>query len=134
MMSCIDPPATIAGGSGSFDARSLSCWLAITDAAGVPFVPATEIVIASSGVVDRLISGIATEADMVEVDRMADAMERLPTGWMVRHDHVGSEDLTIAAATGQLPEGGDDGVGWARWGTSMLPSFRERPLVQAMAP
>src|SRR3546814_7392067 len=93
MTSCIDAAAIIAGGSGAFDARSLSCWLAIADAAGVPSVPAKEIVVASAGVIDRLISGIATEADMAEVDRMADAMERLPTGWMVRHDHVGSEDL-----------------------------------------
>lgn len=140
-----------AGAEGPFDARSMSAWLAIANLAGVPAVPATEIVRLPEPLLAFVVSPELTEspptqpsalfqaADLsgkgaltrafhqldeapVEMKRrlrelalaaLEDAAQRIPSGWMVRHDHMGPGVLKAFAALGRTPTDGDDGAAFA---------------------
>jgi len=118
------------GDGGPFDACDLRHWLALSEMAGVPFVPAREILALDeaemsllSGSVEvkdtavtrnirkhnrdfaELVGGAASgpEADIDAerlVERLHSAMDDIPEGWMVRFVRCGSSELKTLAGAG----------------------------------
>lgn len=153
--SWVQPEDLAAGRGGRFDACSLRCWLALAADAKVAFVPArvvlelseAEMSVASGttalpeGALKRRFSAkirewaeahgdeayeIPESPDPEAVaDKLADAMDDVPDGWMVRHDRCGPESLKALAGCGaagpEAPEtkfgpGLEVGPGWTRRG------------------
>lgn len=146
------------GGGGRFDTCDLRHWLAVAAKAGVPAIPAHEILRLSheetsvaSGpaqIPDEVatkmkanVRAALAELDItadntkeeeapeitrqVVMEKMADAADNLPPGWMVRHTRVGASSLKAIIGTGvgmrEPPEVrfGPDlevGPGWLRIG------------------
>jgi len=130
--SWVDPDAIARG--GPFDACDLRHWLLLAERAGVPFIPATEILSLSeaelsvidqqlqlpefvSNAIGRGLRRVLPELDGVarperagpdpaEVhERLFQAMEGIPYDWMVRTNISGSSMLKSLAGTGLIGDG-----------------------------
>jgi hypothetical protein len=130
--SWIDPDAI--GRSGPFDACDLRHWLLLADRAGVPYVPAREVLSLSEAelsAIDRKLEapGFVSKAidkglrrafpelegatpspapdlDPAEIrERLFTAMEGVPYDWMVRTNISGSSMLKSLAGTGLIGDG-----------------------------
>lgn len=156
--SWITPETLAAGEGGPFDACDLRHWLVLADKAGVPAIPAREILhltedehgllsgnvpLPSTPATRRLLASAAEVASELPIpespdvetkgpidceallDRLADAMDDIPEGWMVRSNRCGGSELKALAGVGiaadRAPEVrfGPDievGPGWVRIG------------------
>lgn len=155
--SWVSPESLAAGTGGPFDACDLRHWLALANRAGVPAIPAREILhlteeeigilsgsieVPSTPATRRLASAAAEVGrDLVAdgdlgsssssideealTDRLADAMDDIPEGWMVRSNRCGGSELKALAGVGitesRAPEvrfgpGLEVGPGWIRRG------------------
>lgn len=122
-------PAEVAQG-GPFDACDLRCWLELARVAGVPAVPAREILSleehemsalsgkvglpdtaparfarSRAGLLEGHLGGAehpgGPEPDMEELrERLYAAMDDVPEGWMVRYARCGSSELKTLAGAG----------------------------------
>lgn len=127
-------PEHIAGGEGgSFDVRSLLAWCEIARLAAVPTVPALPWVTLDESLIDRLLSGQVMDDETDALNAVgAQATDTLKTGYIVRHDHAGSERLKIQAAIGEPPSDGLDPIGWVRIGNYAFPDVTDRRTVNAI--
>lgn len=129
--SWVDPDRIASG--GAFDACDLRHWLLLADRAGVPFVPAREVLSLSeeelsaidqklqlpefvSNAISRGLKRVLPELegspppdeglDPAEVhERLFRAMEGIPSDWMVRSNISGSSMLKSLAGTGLVGDG-----------------------------
>lgn len=121
----LSPEAITRGETGEFDGRSLLAWCAVASRAGVPAVDAEPWVTLTEEQISAL-----TEGRQVDTDKLgaigARGTDSLRTGWIVRHDHMGSERLKIQAVVGEPPEDGLDPIGWVRIGNFAFPDIMDR--------
>lgn len=159
-----------------FDACELRIWLALARAAGVPHVPAREILTLSENELDLLSGEVqfpdtpATRAiraaaeDLLSslpdaanaapqpsapaatieelAERLYDAMDDVPEGWMVRSNRCGSSDLKTLAMVGitdnRPPEvrfgaNLEIGPGWIRAGNRRRINAADRRIIESAA-
>lgn len=130
----VSPADLEAGRGGPFDACDLRHWLVLAQRAGVPYIPAKEILTLTedelsklSGPVNipntpatrRLASGLAKELQSGDLDilssgptataeelheRCFDAMDLVPEGYMVRSNRCGGSELKSLAGFGAIGE------------------------------
>lgn len=170
--SWVGPDSIAAGEGGPFDACDLRHWLELARRAGVPFVEAKEILSleeeelsALSGGVTMpdtpLIRGIERRKRLLApfigdhgearpaspdlealVERLHEAMDDVPEGWMVRYARCGGSRLkTLAGAGVAGPEApeirfGPDlelGPGWVRRGNRRMVEVSDQRTVEAAA-
>lgn len=169
--SWVDADALAQGKGGRFDACDLRHWLALAARAGVPAIPAREILsltedemALASGTVQlsptlskRLAStmsgwmarhGIDAQKDTPVPDReavqekLAAAMDDVPSGWMVRHVRCGPSSLKALAGCGasgpEAPETRFDaelevGPGWVRNGNRRRVDAGDARFVESYA-
>jgi len=126
--SWVSPEAV--GKGGPFDACDLRCWLELARIAGVPAVPATEVLAleehemallsgkvempdtaparfarSRAGLLEEALGGAQfdpdPETDLDELhERLYAAMDGVPEGWMVRYARCGSSELKALAGAG----------------------------------
>jgi len=169
--SWVSHEALARGEGGRFDACDLRHWLVLAERAGVPFVPAREILsltedemsVASGsvelpGVIARRLAravrdhiphdaltpgNIPSETVMPNPDdvreKLADAMDEVPYGHMVRHVRCGPSSLKALAGCGasgpEAPEVrfGPDlevGPGWIRIGNRRMVDAADKRFVE----
>jgi hypothetical protein len=113
---------------GPFDACDLPCWLVLAEKAGVPFVPAREILRLSeqefsalsgsieqpqgkaldavrAGLGELVEASVPAEATVdrrAAADKLYAAMDGVPEGWMVRSARCGSSELKALAGVGTV--------------------------------
>lgn len=119
--------------SGQFEVRSLVNWIEIAKLSDVPHIPLKVIATVPTDVIDAIISEKPHPQSKTVFDTLMEGMESVPSSWMVRHDHSGSNDLKIAAAIGELPDDGNEGVGWTTIGNRPIPKFWDERIVKSMA-
>lgn len=126
----VEPDAITTGAGGVFDACDLRHWLAIAERAGVPFIPAREVLrlteaeasfasgqmqvppTLSRSLLERFAKtlGAAPAPDEPAIDASAleeklfSAMDEVPDGWMVRHIRSGGSMLKSFAGLGHAGE------------------------------
>lgn len=168
------------GEGGAFDACDLRHWLALAERAGVPAIPAREILVLEedefgalsgevnlpdtaavrslkralkAGAEELVAEGEAAGEDMtiptrapidLETlhDRLADAMDDVPEGWMVRLSRCGGSNLKSLAGFGIMSETAPEvrfgpnlevGPGWVRVGNRRRVDVSDRRTLEGVA-
>lgn len=170
LSSWVAPEALANGEGGAFDACDLRHWLILADRAGVPYIPAREILTLNeeelsllSGTIpipstpatrrlqaaippvppsnDQLINTAHIDREALS-DRLFDAMDDVPEGWMVRSNRCGGSELKALAGVGitgdRAPEvrfgpNLEVGPGWVRNGNRRRVNTSDKRTVTAAA-
>lgn len=127
----LTPEQIAAGERGEFDSRSLLAWLAVAERADVEAVAALPWISLSESEISALLEGRGLDTDTLD-RKAATATDALRTGWIVRHDHVGSERLKIQAVVGEPPDDALDPIGWVRIGNFAFPDIADRRHYRAV--
>lgn len=173
--SWVNPETLATGAGGPFDACDLRHWLILAELAGVPFIPAREVlhltedeISALSGEIsipstpatrrlqkaaEQLLADSGTDAQDSAItitpidrealfDRLFDAMDDVPEGWMVRSNRCGSSELKALAGVGAIGERAPEvrfgpnlevGPGWVRIGNRRRINVSDKRTLSAAA-
>ena len=169
--SWLEPDAIAGGASGPFDVFDLRVWLVLAEAAGVPFVPARQILSLTEReleAIDRKLSmpepvsrriadGLRrafpeitdidrTSSEPVDPEavwnRLFDAMDDVPNGWIVRSHLCGPSLLKAMAGAGTVVDGNsaaefdkglEVGAGWVRLGNRRRVDATDKRFVDTFA-
>ena len=167
----LEPDAIAGGSAGPFDVFDLRVWLLLAEAAGVPFVPARQILSLTEqeleaidrklsmpeAVARRIAQGLrlnfpefadGDRASSTPVDpeavwnRLFDAMDDVPDGWVVRSHLCGPSLLKAMAGAGTVENGHSSaefdkdlevGAGWVRLGNRRRVDATDKRFVDTFA-
>jgi len=158
------------GGSGPFDACDLQCWLALASLSKVPFIPAEEILTLNEEEAERAcgttepisptlrarlkkaLEKLPRVENKMEPSRsvnehqlqekLESAMDKVQSGWMVRHVRAGASGLKALAGCGlagpEAPEvrfsaDREQGPGWTRSGNRRKVDLQDMRITMVIA-
>jgi len=117
---------------GSFNARSLECWLEIAAHANVDAIPARLVAEVPFPALRRLIAGSKERDDIKILELLADGLENIRHNEVIRHDLVGTPSLKQSAVLGRPYVTKTRGPGWSVWNNRKIPEFFDKRVVGTM--